>query len=188
MKAFTQTMLFIAALTTTNLVGAAVYKHVDENGRISFSDRPAEGAEKIKLQVIQSPNKPSEEQNPEGPDGELDEELEGDAQERLANSNTQKPSADGVKYKSLNILTPKSGKVINSRSGSVQIIFLPTPSLAPSDVLVINVDGKDVSKGRDANLSLQNLQRGNHSVKGRILDANGDTKIQSDSVTFEVKS
>jgi len=66
--------------------------------------------------------------------------------------------------------------VVDERSGSVQVIFLPTPSLAQSDQLVVTVDGKDISKGRDANLALSNLTRGAHTVTGKIIDADGAFK------------
>ena len=65
--------------------------------------------------------------------------------------------------------------------------FLSTPSLAPEDQLVITVNGEDVSKGSDTSLTLEQLDRGAHSVTGRILNSESKIKIQSDVVTFHVQ-
>ena len=165
-------MAIFITLVTGGLGNAAVYKYIDENGNVAYSDKPVQGSKKLKIHSTR-PSSESSSEDGEGSDGESS----GDRE--LADENQ-------VVYKSLDILTPKSGKVIDERSGAVQIIFLPTPSLGKTDQLVITVDGKDISKGRDANFSLSNLARGGHTVNGKIIDANGKTKITSNVVTFEV--
>ncbi len=180
MKAFAPTFLITVALMTTSAVSAAVYKYIDENGNVAYGDKPVDGSQKLN---IQSTRKPS----PEPADEDDSTEQSTDSSPNELDEGTAEEAAKAIAYKSLSLLTPKPGKQISGRSASVQIIFLPTPALARSDELVITVDGKDISKGRDANLSLQDLTRGSHTVQGRILDANGKMKIQSDAVTFHVK-
>ena len=66
--------------------------------------------------------------------------------------------------------------------------MLPTPALGDADQLVINIDGRDVNKGREVNLSVQNLPDGPHTVSGRILGQDGKVIIESAKVKFQIGS
>ena len=163
------TFFFVTAITLAS--GSAVggiYKYLDENGQIAYSDKPVEGAKRMNIQLRPTPE----------PD-----EVE-DVVEELASDGT---SAEVTDYESLELLTPTQEKVISDRSGSVQVIALPTPRLSRSHELVITVDGKDISRGRHANLNLSQVSRGTHIVSARILDASGTLIITSPSVTFYVQ-
>lgn len=179
MKALPPVVLVVAAsLMAAGFASAAVYKYIDENGNVAYGDKPVSGSEQVK---IQKAKRPKPQVQDEGESGEQ-------PQSNRNGGSRQSGDEDApVVYKSLEILTPKNEKVIDDRTGTVQVIFLPTPSLAPSDQLVITVDGKDLSKGRDANLALQQVSRGQHTVTGRILDADGNLKIQANTVTFHVR-
>ena len=180
MKAFNYPRLTVASLTvliaiaTSSIATAAVYKYIDEDGNVAFGDRPVDGSEKVTIYGA-STEKSNDEDSEEGSDGDT-------------SSNGEVPEGgdeNQTVYRSLDLLTPKPGKVVDEGS-AVQVIFLPTPSLGQADQLVIVVDGKELSKGRDANVSLSKLQNGVHTVSGKIVDADGETKISSKSVTFQV--
>ena len=180
MKALSPKLLIVAgSLMVAGFASAAVYKYIDENGNVAYGDKPVSGSEKVKIQKAKRP-KP-EVQNEEE---ESDQQPQSNRNGGSRQSGGETPS---VVYKSLEILTPKNEKIIDDRTGTVQVIFLPTPSLGPTDQLVITVDGKDVSKGRDANLALQQVARGQHTVTGRILDSDDKLKIQANTVTFHVR-
>ncbi len=182
MKAFAQTILIAAALMTTNMAGAAVYKYIDENGNVAYGDKPVDGSKKIKIQSTRNLSPESE-----AAEDSTEQTTKRDSTPAELDERTDEEAAAATVYKSLIVLTPKPDKEISGSSGSVQVIFLPTPTLARDDQLVISVDGKDISKGRDANVSLKDLSLGSHNVQGRIMDSDGKLKIQSDSVTFHVK-
>jgi len=179
-KAFKPTLTAISVAAclaaTIGIAHAAVYKYIDENGNIAYGDRPVDGSEQVKIHGARTTNDQRD-------DDESDEESGNGSS---GNAAEQTGDETETVYRSLEILTPKPGKVVDERSGAVQVIFLPTPSLAQSDQLVVTVDGKDISKGRDANLALSNLTRGPHTVTGKIIDADGKTKISSAFVTFQV--
>lgn len=170
MRDYFITFLFVTAITS--LSGTAIggiYKYIDENGKIAYSDKPIEGAKKMNIQLRPTPV----------PDAaqEAADALESD-------DGTNKEVAN---YESLELLTPTHDKVVSDRSGSVQVILLPTPRLSSTHELVINVDGKDISRGRHGNLNLSQVSRGTHTVSARILDANGTIMISSPTVSFHVK-
>lgn len=151
-------------------VSADIFKHVDEQGNVSYSDQPVLGAEKIATRNLRSSRRASDEEN-------------GD---ESTSSSDADETAESPDYKSLRILTPREGKVVDAETGTVQVILLPTPSLGKSDNLIIEIDGRDVSKGRDVNLSVQNLPNGKHSVSSRIENSDGEVIIESASVNFTI--
>lgn len=148
---------------------AGIYKYLDENGNIAYSDRPVQGAQKLKIKARST--------------------ADVDEAQRAADAleNDDGNSKEVTSYESLELLTPNDDKVVSDRSGSVQVILLPTPKLSSTHELVITVDGKDISRGRHANLNLSQVSRGTHTVSGRILDANGNTMISSPTTTFHVR-
>ena len=172
MNAFVKTtLLTIGTLSVTlaiSSVSANIYKHIDESGNVSYSDKPVQGAEEFKVRRPRSTEPEGGEEESSGSDLE-----EGELKK-------------SPNYKSLEILTPRQGKVVDSKANSVQVILLPTPSLGKHDQLVINVDGRDISKGRDVNLSVQNLPVGDHTVTSRIQNSEGKTIIESASVKFKI--
>lgn len=167
MRDYLPLLLVIALLPLSAWAG--IYKYIDANGRVAYSDRPVEGAQAMKLRSAPTP--PADKYADE--DGVTDDNISGDG--------------EVTRYSSLQVLNPTPGKTINDRSGSVQVILLPTPPLSSSHQLIINVDGKDISRGRHANLSLTNVGRGSHSVTGRIVDADGFVMIESPTVSFHVR-
>lgn len=160
-------VLFLAALAPLSS-SPAIYKYIDENGRVAYSDKPVDGAKTMKIRRTPSPaqNQPT---NDAVGDANFDE------------------YGEVVKYNSLQVLNPPPEKIIDERSGAVQVILLATPQLSNSHQLIINVNGKDISRGRHANLNLSNLTRGSHTISGRIIDSNGFEMIKSPDVTFHVR-
>lgn len=176
MKAFFKTTLLTVGILGVSLAispaSANIYKHIDQYGNVSYSDKPSQGAEEFKVSGRKSNSKS---------------EVEEENREEQSRDSKKGDDKESVKYKSLEILTPRQGKVVNSETKAVQVILLPTPSLGADDELVINIDGKDVSKGRDVNLSVQNLPSGGHTVSSRIQNSEGEVVIESASVRFEIK-
>ena len=159
---------FFIALLVAMPAASAVYKYIDENGQVAYGDKPVDGAKKLKIRTHRAPGYAPKLPQPTRPDNPGEEDKE-------------------VKYESFELLTPKNDKVIENRGGSVQVIFLPTPALAADHEVVVTVDGKDISRGRHANISLSQVPRGTHKVTGRIENADGDTLIKSGTVSFHVK-
>ena len=170
MRDYITVCFFVVAVTfvSGNTI-AGIYKYLDENGKIAYSDKPVQGAQELKIRTRST--------------SELDEAQR--AADALENDDDN--SGEVTSYESLELLTPGDDKVVSDRSGSVQVILLPTPQLSNTHELIITVDGKDISRGRHANLNLSQVSRGTHTVSARILNANGDTMISSPTTTFHVR-
>ncbi|OED36798.1 hypothetical protein AB833_25655 [Chromatiales bacterium (ex Bugula neritina AB1)] len=170
---FATPLLFATVLlAATNVSTAGIYKYIDENGQVAYSDKQIDGAEKMNIKHLSRRLDP-------GSVTETDHHSE--------TGSETKPEDSDISYQSLEILTPKNDRVVADRSGTVEVIVLPTPRLGASHELVIVVDGKDISRGRSANITLSQVPRGSHNVGARILDANGQTLITATEATFHIK-
>lgn len=173
MRDYIITLFIVTAITlSSGSATAGIYKYRDANGKIVYGDKPVVGAKKLKIRLRPTPEPEDEEESEDDSD---------------ADGSETDEAGEVTSYKSLELLNPTNDKVISDRSGSVQVILMPTPRLSSNHKLVINVDGKDISRGRHTNLNLSQMPRGTHTVSGRILDANGTELISSPTASFHVK-
>lgn len=177
MKIIVKTALFSIALLATQLAGAAVYKYIDENGNVAYGDKPVEGSEPVNIPGVRSSSRGDSSRESGGGNRSAD---------RGSDDGEDENGIPLTQYTELAVLTPREGKIVDPAKGTVQIIMLPTPSLGDADQLIINIDGKDVNKGRDVNLAVKNLPNGKHTVSGRIEREDGKVVIESASVNFQI--
>lgn len=156
--------LIALILLMSTTVHAEVYKWVDAEGVVHFTDEPVSGAEKVEvrpMQVISLP-KPGRHVAP-------------------ANK-TREPVAH---YQSLSITSPKNDEAVRANNGVVTINAALSPSLRSGDRLQVTVDG-NTHNIDGLSMTLSNLARGGHSVSASVVDANGDTLISSKTINFFV--
>ena len=155
-------LMFYASFT----VAEEVYKTVDEDGNIIFTDKPTEGSEKVilrELKTIDNPNPAKYRPLPDKPEN-VD---------------------PGDIYGTLLITNPANGSGLRNNAGNVSISVSVEPSLRPGHKLIITMDGKEISNGAATSTSLTNVDRGTHSLVARVVDANGNT-IKSTSSSFSL--
>ena len=142
---------------TCCLSAETVYKSVDEDGNIIFTDKPSENAEEIKLQELQTIDNP----NP------------------IRSSHQPKQAEEKFSYKTFIVTNPADGSGIRSNDGNVTISVILEPSLRSGDKITISVDGNEVGSG--SSVSLQNVDRGTHSISASVVDGNGKQLISTSS-------
>jgi len=175
-----KTIIIAASLAFAATAAAQVFKYIDENGNVAYSDRPVVGAEEVKI-------KESRKRQSIPEDGMSDDLNDSTPTPGAAKSRTIPDDENQeVTYNSLEILTPKDNKIVDVRSGNVQVVFLASPALAAGDEIVLNVNGKDMSKGRSTSFSLNALPAGGYNITGRIVNGEGETRIGSTSVSINV--
>lgn len=140
-------------------IAETVYKTVDENGNVIFTDKPSEEAEKVKIQ---------------------------DLENTIDNPNPAKykpsaPKSDAVSfsYESLTVTSPENGAGIRSNNGSVSISLSIEPNIRPGHKVIIMMDGKQVGTGFA--VSLQNVDRGTHTITAKVVDGEGKSLISTSS-------
>jgi single-stranded DNA-binding protein len=153
-------------------VSAEMYKWEDEDGNIHYTDQqPDQQAEELSLPPINSytapPIPPSAQQVSENVDVE-----------------TEPVGAPPVTYEKLVITSPEMNETIRNSDGTVSVAYTLTPGgLMPGHQFQLMLDGR---VKRDATTTLESVDRGSHTVKVQIVDANGIVQLSSQSVIFHL--
>ncbi len=170
---FSKSLLLAACLGFCSASVAQVYKYTDENGNTIYTDKPTDGAKKLK---IRNESRSSAARAPRQKYEPAVGEARGEQSDQI-----------DVIYSKLEILSPTNDSTPPGNSGNVEVVLLASPRLHARHRIVIALDGKEISNGRHANLSLTNLARGTHTLTAQIVDAEGTTQIQANAVSFHVK-
>ena len=155
-------LLLIAFAVCIN--AETVYKTVDENGNVIFTDRPSEDAEQIKLKELQTIKNPNPAKYSHRP--------------RLVEDK-------GSLYKTLLITNPADGSGLRSNNGNLTISISLEPPLRSGHQIIITMDGQEISKGSSLNVPLQNVDRGAHGIGVSVVDSSGK-KLTSTSSSFSL--
>ena len=160
----TLTVLLLCSFPLT--AAAAVYKWVDDAGTVHFSDTPQEGADEVHVA-------PPQTYTPE----------------RLppVTPRPQAPAAT-AEYTRFEITSPGADQTLRDNTGAVTVTFDLDPPLKVErgHKLVVLLDGEAQSPVTDASLTLQNVDRGTHSLQGRIIDGRGQVVTTSETVQIHL--
>ena len=132
--------------------GDAIYKWVDDQGNVHYSDKPQPGAQKIVLPsavTYKAPNMGGLRPKPDTP-----------------------PPAST--YSSFVISAPQN-EITLLNVTTVTVSVSSTPPLQYGDKITISVDGKAQGPGDNASATFDNLERGEHLVTATLQQANGKT-------------
>lgn len=157
---------------------AAVYRWVDDQGVAHYSDSPRPDSndadtESIDLptaNVVQSVIPPTgsraRSNAPAGEDGQL--------------TNA---------YQSLRIVSPSMSETLWNIGGELQVIIRIDPKLKPGHGVFIYLDDLVLTTRPIAAsaIVIDNVHRGEHSIRAAVHDANGSVLIGSEPVTFYVQ-
>lgn len=167
-------MILLSSLLLSAAVQAALYKWVDENGEVVYSDQPPhEGAEPLEPPpIVTTPPvkvKPKPAAAKKQPESE------------------KKPAP--INYSEFSITTPGNDEAVRNNPGNVEVSFSLQPALATDrgHHIVLLVDGK-ASDGKilGQSVTVPHMDRGTHTLKAEIRDETGKTLKSSNTVTFHL--
>jgi hypothetical protein len=142
-----------------------VYRSVDENGHVIFSDTPVAGSEKINVDEIQTiaPG--------EVPKFEY----------------TPPPQEEG-EYSRLEIISPQNDSVIQSDDGKVMVnaVVEPLVNLKEGHYLVLYLDGTEAASGTSPQFMLSDIEHGTHVLSIAVLDQSGHEVKRSSTISFSL--
>jgi len=172
MNIFKTSILPIALVTTiTTTISAntiaqtSVYKSVNEEGVVEYSDQPREGAETIKVKNPQSVTLPK-------------------GSDVFSPARDNNEPNDKNTYQSIIITQPAHDSAFNSGSGQVSVSSETTPPLSNNHSIQLVVDGTSYNSNKSGSFSLTNVDRGTHQVQVNVIDDNDKILISSDITTF----
>lgn len=149
---------------------AGVYKWVDEQGVVHYSDKPHQGAEKMQL-----PKTPAASPPPRRPVG-------------FSRDDDDDSGEIGGAYSAFSIAQPDNNQTIRSNEGLINISFFIQPGLQSGHKIRIFVDGRPLKDELSSpNFALRGISRGTHSLRAEIINEEGDLMAKTDPVTFHLR-
>jgi len=159
---FVKFSLFIAVMFPA-MVEATLYKAVDAQGQVYYSDTPS---------INSQPIEPIETNNT--------------AQSNPITTEDPKTQAQSEDYK-VSIINPENDTTITPGEENIFITVLVTPALKDSDTLQLIVDKLPYGDPqKDVSFKITRLERGEHTLQVQIVRKN-DKPIQSNSITIYQK-
>ena len=155
-------LLLIMYLFAIPAFAADVYRSVDENGNIVYTDKPTPDAEKIRIDEIQTIESPDVEPFEYTP-----------------------PASDTSVTYNVTITSPEEGAAIRSNNGDISISAAVNPGLSIGQQLALYLDGNVVATG-GPRFDLTNIDRGTHSAVVAVHDKAGTVIQRSGPVSFTV--
>ncbi len=148
-----------------------LYRVVDKNGNLSYSDTPSPGAKEIVMQELPSISLIT----PKIEFKNLEEQ-----------SKTDTSSATGY-YTNTSFLDLPQDGVIRNNAGIAPLTASLEPPLANGHFLKFYIDGKPIgSQQKEISITAENVEYGPHTASFIIVAANGVTIQQSDTVKFNL--
>lgn len=169
-------LLTLILLAGSGYVTADVYRWIDENGLIHFSDKSQAGAEQIKLRETSVYTPPSAGE-PES-DSALEQKTEADS---------SKDSGGVLEYEVISIVSPENNQVLRSSEGTMDISVELRPGLQPGHKIRVYLNGTQASQDLETTqITLQDMDRGTHSLEVSVIDQNNKELKRSSAVSFHM--
>jgi hypothetical protein len=161
-----KTWLVAGLLVACAVQAAVIYKWVDADGVVHYSDQSSPGAEKIHTAA---PNISSHSTGP-----------------RTATPSINKP-ASVVEYSQFQITSPASEQTFFG-DDVIGVSLSLVPGLKPNQALAWHLNGKQLeSLANQQSFSIPHLDRGSYALTATITDQGTGESQSSNSVTFYVR-
>ena len=168
-----QRIIALSTLLLGALAHAQVYKWVDEDGVVHFSDQPRAGAEELNLPATPAPRVQP------GPRASAAADAASAEEEEAA------PEPDPG-YESLAVVSPAAEETLWNIGGTLNVTLALQPGLKPGHQVRIYFDGA-VRTVSGTSFQLPEVYRGMHNIQAEIVDEAGELQIRSVNHRFYVQ-
>ena len=159
------------ALCVGVLAQDRVYKRVNPDGSVDYSDQPTEDTKVMKVPKDSTFTMPST--------------------PPLSSSRSSKPNTEAdpaAIYESIEITAPENDEAIRSNEGRVTAIAKSVPMARKGHSYRWSMDGRVLEqKVSSPILQMINTNRGTHNLEVAIVDSSGNTLITSDTIVFHLQ-
>ena len=148
--------------------GETVYKTVNTDGSVHYSDQSSSGASPLILPALSVVPSTAVSQDTQTP--------------------VTSPAIEkAVSYQQLEILSPHNEETIWNNSGEVSITLRISPNITPPDILQLLIDGKVMGSSKESTaFVLGGLDRGTHLVQAQIINQHKKIVKVSPVVVFYI--
>ncbi len=169
----------IGCLLWAVAAGAEIFRTVDENGNVVFSDTPPPPAasDDQSVQPIDLP----EANTFEPPQREFR------VRDLVPPTEDGDDAAAPVSYNKVQIVSPAEDEVIRNNAGNLTVVAATDPDLAPGHTLQLILDGELEGASANGSFELSYVDRGTHRIEVRVVDLEtGEEFIRSAPITFHL--
>lgn len=160
-------LLTLLLATDPGLGAKEVYRWVDRDGVVHYSDRPREGAERIELKDAQTFSAPTVRPRSRPEDGEPE---------------------DTFRYERLEIVSPAQEEVLWNIEGQLDVSMQLQPRLQRGHRIELFLDGQPVDNDpRSLTANVTEVFRGVHVLTAKVTDPSGNVLAESQPRTFAVQ-
>jgi len=156
-------ILFILLFLFSSVASAAVYKRVNPDGSVEFTDAPRSNKEKPIPLSPTNTFKATPAPVPQAFENET--------------------KAAPLKYRNISITNPVDDEAVRNNAGTITVSVTLTPPLQKGHKLVILMDGNPVGEASSGSLSLDNVDRGTHTISAEVRNKKNKTLISAKPVT-----
>jgi hypothetical protein len=157
----------MSLLAAVSVQAAVVYRWVDADGVVHYSDQQTPGAERI---MTSAPNTTAA--GPRAPSNA---------------SGARKSSNDSLTYSEFTITSPQPDQTFFG-TDAVPVQLNLSPALKAGQTIAWHMNGRQLDEQRDSvSFSIAQLERGTYSLMATITDQQTGESTNSNSVTFFVR-
>lgn len=170
--------VLLVALLPAFAAAAEVYRWVDKDGVVHYSDRPQEGAETVVIeepQTFSTPAPRTPRPEPSAPAASIEPE--------------EKAADEAAGYSNFEIVRPRQEEVFWNIGGELSVSLRANPRIQAGHTIFLVMDGQEVQelpRGR-MQAMLSDVYRGTHTLHAEVRDKLGNTVAKSESVQFTVQ-
>ncbi len=160
----------VVLLLCATAVSAQVYKYIDEDGVVHYTDQPVAGAERI--DIDKRPASAAARRS---------------APQRRAPDTETQPAADQpFGYQSLTFSSPVAEQTLWNIGGVLNVSVSLAPGLRTGDRVRLYFDGNPQTI-TGTGVELQEVWRGTHNLQAEVVDPSGKVLIRSKPIRFYVQ-
>jgi hypothetical protein len=163
-------ILLLAALLAGSVAASEIYRWVDEDGVVHYSDQPRQGAERVILQTPNASRSPAPVQQ------------RATAQDSADDTSAPQPFS----YESLEIVAPAAEDTLWNIEGVLNVTLALTPGLQDGHEVRVYFDGTPQTV-TGTSFQLQEVWRGVHNIQAVVVDEAGKVMIRSQPNRFYVQ-
>lgn len=165
--------LLLITFATADAASSRIYRIVDEQGNVVFTDVPPREGDESAQVVVENPNT-------------FDARRAIPETEAWIVETPETAAEPEFSYSALSIVSPPNDEAVRENAGNVTIIANVEPMLRPGHIMRLLMDGAPAQEGRQTTFSLANVDRGTHVVGLEIVDAEGRVIKRSEESTFHL--
>ncbi|AMC99127.1 DUF4124 domain-containing protein [Halomonas chromatireducens] len=171
-------LVIIGLLVASSALATTIYRTVDSQGNVIFTDSPGGGGEPVELAPLTVV-----------PSRELPGSAEPPRVEGVAPRASASPGQPFMPYDVFRIASPANGaELAASHAGNVQVELTIEPELRPDHQARLLVNGRvSQTAMHTAVFMLTDLDRGQYVIQAELLDGSGEIRHRTQPVTLHVR-